>query len=91
MCLIPSILLPIVIYHIYDRNFLGEKVEEVWVLGAYLFSEKVLMATYAQGVYHLASQHCALCLQSPSKSSSFYSSGNSLNSSVVLMLLSACF
>lgn len=39
----------------------------------------------------LASQHCTLCLQSPSKSSSFYSSGNYVNSSVVLVLLSVCF
>lgn len=29
MCLLPSILLLIMIYHIYDRSFLREKVEEV--------------------------------------------------------------
>lgn len=28
-CLLPSVLLLIMIYHIYDRSFLREKVEEV--------------------------------------------------------------
>ena len=45
-CLLPSVLLLIMTFHICDSNFLREKVEEVWVLGKhYLFSEEVLMTT----------------------------------------------
>lgn len=94
MCLLPSVLLLIVTFHIWDSNFLREKLEEVSVLSKHhLFSEEILTATCAWGVYCLASQHCCLCLQSHSENSSFYSSVNSVLAVqwCWCMLLSACF
>jgi len=47
-CLLPSVLLLIVTFQIYDSNFLREKVEEARVLGKHLlFSAEVLVTTCA--------------------------------------------
>lgn len=76
-CLLSSLLLLIITFHICDCNFLREKAEAVWVLGRHHLScEEVLMTTCVWGLCRHRQQCWLAKIQSPSGNSSFYFSVN---------------